>query len=116
MAYITTDESGKITSCADWNFPGSTFTPYDVTRYPDGLLYRADALPPVYARPGSAEQRVGGECSTGWVFPTPVGVFPVTPRVIVNNFRLPHTRGGVSVFVLIELWMCRNLKTDVIHQ
>ena len=65
--YITTDESGHITASADWPFPGSTLCTCDVVRYPDGRLYREDALPPVYAVPGSADQRIGGECPTGGV-------------------------------------------------
>ena len=67
MAYITTDKDGSITASADWNFPGSTFTPYDVTRYPDGRLYSADKLPAVYSEPGTDKQQVGGVCPTGWV-------------------------------------------------
>ena len=64
--YITTDESGHITASADWPFPGSTLCPCDVVRYPDGSLYREDALPPVYAVPGSNEQNIG-QCPSGGV-------------------------------------------------
>lgn len=65
--YITTDETGRVTASADWQFPGSTLCPCDVVRYPDGGLYRADALPPVYGNPGTSEQQIGGECPEGWV-------------------------------------------------
>lgn len=64
--YITTDDSGRITASADWPFPGSTLCTCDVVRYPDGRLYREDALPPVYAVPGSNEQYIG-QCPSGGV-------------------------------------------------
>ena len=67
MSYIITDNDGRITASADWQFPGSTLCPCDVVRYPDGLLYRSDNLPPVYAVPGSADQQIGGECPDGCV-------------------------------------------------
>ena len=65
--YITTDASGRVTASADWPFPGSTLCPCDVVRYPNGGLYRADALPPVYGNPGTSEQQIDGECPEGWV-------------------------------------------------
>ena len=65
--YITTDETGRITASADWQFPGSTLCPCDVVRYPNGGLYRTDALPPVYGNPGTSEQQIDGECPEGWV-------------------------------------------------
>lgn len=65
--YITTDESGRITASADWPFQGSVLCPCDVVRYPNGGLYRADTLPPVYGNPGTSEQQIDGECPDGWV-------------------------------------------------
>ena len=65
--YITTDETGRVTASADWQFPGSTLCPCDVVRYPDGGLYRTDALPPVYGNLGTSEQQIDGECPEGWV-------------------------------------------------
>ncbi len=65
--YITTDETGRVTASADWPFPGSVLCPCDVVRYPNGALYRADALPPVYGNPGTSEQQIDGECPDGWV-------------------------------------------------
>lgn len=66
-AYITTDKNGKITASADWPFPGSSPCLCEIIRYPDGQLYRSDALPPVYAVSGSSDQQVGGECPNGGV-------------------------------------------------
>ena len=34
--------------------------------------------------------------SSGWVFPTPVGVFPSSRLTPLNIWSLPHARGGVS--------------------
>lgn len=65
--YITTDNYGTIIASADWQFPGSEPCPCEVIRYPNGQLYRADTLPPVYAVPGTAEQKIGGECPDGGV-------------------------------------------------
>ena len=31
-----------------------------------------------------------------YVFPTPVGVFPISGRLVLKNTGLPHARGGVS--------------------
>ena len=33
------------------------------------------------------------------VFPTHVGVFPKLDHLIINKFRLPHARGGVSGYI-----------------
>lgn len=63
--YITTDETGRVTASADWPFPGSTLCPCDVVRYPNGALYRVDALPPVYCKPGTSAQQIGGERPEG---------------------------------------------------
>ena len=65
--YITTDNYGTIIASADWQFPGSEPCPCEVIRYPNGQLYRADTLPPVYANPGTAEQQISGDCPPGWV-------------------------------------------------
>lgn len=67
MDYITTDDAGRITAFADWQFPGSTPCPCGVVRYPDGRLYRTDNLPPLYAVPGTADQQIGGKCPDGGV-------------------------------------------------
>lgn len=67
MPYIMTDEAGRITASADWQFPGSEPCPCGVISYPDGGLYRIDALPAVYGDPGASGQRIGGECPEGWV-------------------------------------------------
>ena len=58
---------GTIVAAADWQFPGSKPCPCGVVRYPDGGLYRADALPPVYGNPGTSEQQIAGDCPMGWV-------------------------------------------------
>ena len=65
--YITVDDTGRVTASADWQFPGSEPCPCEVIRYPNGQLYRADTLPPVYANPGTAEQQISGDCPPGWV-------------------------------------------------
>ena len=65
--YITTDENGDITASADWAFPGSHPCDVDVVRYPNGKLYREDALPPVYGNPGTSEQQIEGDYPEGWV-------------------------------------------------
>lgn len=65
-AYITTDDSGRITASANWHFPGSSLCPCGIVEYPDGSLYREDVLPPVYAVPGSNEQYIG-QCPSGGV-------------------------------------------------
>lgn len=65
--YITTDENGDITASADWAFPGSHPCDVDVVRYPNGKLYREDALPPVYGKPNTSEQQIEGDCPEGWV-------------------------------------------------
>ena len=64
--YIVKDNDGTILAFADHEFPGSEPCPCDVIRYPDGGLYRVDALPPVYGNPGTSEQQIGGECPIGW--------------------------------------------------
>ena len=66
-SYITTDTSGRITASAGWPFPGSEPCPCAVVRYPNGTLYREDALPPVYGRPGTSEQQIDGDCPEGWI-------------------------------------------------
>ena len=82
--YITTDNYGTIIASADWQFPGSEPCPCEVIRYPNGQLYRADTLPPVYAVPGTAEQKIGGECPDGGVMmsgPRPEDVKDTEGRV-----------------------------------
>ena len=64
--YVTTDSTGRITACSPWPFPGASLCQCEVVSYPDGKFYRSDALPQVYAIPGSAEQYVG-ECPAGGV-------------------------------------------------
>jgi len=84
MTYITTDNYGNIIASADWQFPGSEPCPCEVIRYPNGQLYRADTLPPVYAVPGTAEQKIGGECPDGGVMmsgPRPEDVKDTEGRV-----------------------------------
>lgn len=65
--YIMTDDTGRVIASADWQFPGSEPCPCEVIRYPDGQLYRADTLPPVYAVPGTVDQQIGGKCPDGGV-------------------------------------------------
>ena len=67
MSYIMIDGDGRIIASADWHFPGSEQCPCDVVYYPDGGLYRADALPAVYGNPGTSEQQIAGDCPSGWV-------------------------------------------------
>ena len=67
MKYIVKDNDGNILAFADHEFHGSEPCPCDVIRYPDGGLYRVDALPTVYGNPGTSEQQIGGECPMGWV-------------------------------------------------
>ena len=64
--YVTTDSTGRITACSPWPFPEASLCQCEVVSYPDGKFYRSDALPQVYAIPGSAEQYVG-ECPAGGV-------------------------------------------------
>lgn len=55
--FITKDETGAITACADWTFPGSVQVDFDVVRGWDGRLYEAGTEPsepastPVEAHP-----------------------------------------------------------------
>ena len=43
--YVTTDENGKITVAAEWQFPGSVLAEEEVVRGYDGGLYYKSAVP-----------------------------------------------------------------------
>ncbi len=51
-------------------------------------------------RPWGCFSRMRAALAIRFVFPTPVGVFPTLSSADYTTLRLPHARGGVSVFAL----------------
>lgn len=110
MPYIITDNDGRITASADWQFPGSTPCSCDVVRYPDGRLYRSDNLPPVYAVPGSADQQIGGECPDGGVMMS--GPCPKAVRDTEGCITATWTAGDNGEWIPVPTVTLATTKAD----